>query len=178
MPPSAQPSSSDAAALARELAWLETVISRRFAAHAERGDASKLKPPSLARATGPYAEMARDLDDEDRTILILAIAPCAAPALLDSFLLQNQATGRRCTEFGGVLGRTHAGFLPTAETAMFVLAGDDVVRRSQLYPRLSSQGVLAQRGWVRFERPHPEEPPLAAVLRLRKAALRALFGLS
>lgn len=178
MPPSTQPSSSDAATLARELTWLEAVISGRFTAHGEGGDTPKLQPPSLAGATGPYADMARDLDDEDRTILILAIAPYAAPALLDSFLLQNQATGRRFTEFGGVLGRTHAGFLPTAETAMFVLAGDDVVRRSQFYPRLSSQGVVAQRGWVRFERPHPEEPPLAAVLRLRKTALRALFGLS
>ena len=39
---------------------------------------------------------------------------------------------RGFTEFGGLLGVTHGGFMPTGETAAFILAGDDLAVRFEL----------------------------------------------
>lgn len=165
-----------------ELAWLEAAMNARFAAYgAGRADGgapvSLPSPPSVARAGGPYGALLRelDLDPAERLLLVLALAPYVAPALLDSFLLQNEATGRRFTEFGGFSGQSHAGFLPTAETAMFLLAGDvraDRLRHERLF---ACDHVLTRRGILLLDQRHPEEPPLSAALRLTPAGLHELL---
>src|SRR6185369_14000333 len=45
------------------------------------------------------------------------------------FFNRNQNTERGHTEFGGVKGMAHSGFLPTGETVLFLLAGNDLSKR-------------------------------------------------
>jgi len=47
------------------------------------------------------------------------------------FFSLNTNTGRGYTEFGGVKGEHHGGFIPTIETALFLMAGSDLVKRFQ-----------------------------------------------
>jgi hypothetical protein len=49
--------------------------------------------------------------------------------MLDPFMIQNESLHRRFTEFGGLVGASHGGFLPTFETAIFLLAGNDTRAR-------------------------------------------------
>ena len=167
----ADPASSgaNADAIARELAWLGDVVDavlRRF------GDpdsvAPDLMPPSLADAGGAYAALVRELGlgANERLVLALAIAPHVAPERLDPLALQNSATGRRFTEFGGVIGQSHNGFLPTLATALFLLSGIDQVVRLSLLPVVSPDAPLFRRGVLTTEPPAQAEPPTAAVLRL------------
>ncbi|MES2442402.1 MAG: ATP-binding protein [Pseudomonadota bacterium] len=163
-----------------ELEWLEAVMAARFAAYGEAGgvDAEALPgPPVLDKAAGPYAELVKALalDADERLVLALALAPHVAPALLDPFLLQNQATGRRFTEFGGLVGQSHAGFLPTAETAMFLLAGDDRLLRIQLERLFARDHVLSRRGILLLDARNPEEPALAMALRLSSPGLHLVL---
>lgn len=164
-----------------DLAWLEAVIALRFADYGGQAgpatDRAMPPPPAIVDGDGPYAARLRDLAlrDEERLVLALALAPYLAPAMLDPFLLQNQATGRRFTEFGGVVGQSHAGFLPTGETAMFLLAGDDRARRLALEPLLGRDSVLVRRGILVIDHRHPDEPPLSAALRLSGAGLHELL---
>ncbi len=168
-------------AVAGELAWLEAVMGARFAAYGGQGEGEEAPeppgPPSLARANGPYADLVRalDLSPAERLVLALAVAPYVAPAALDPFLLTNQATGRRFTEFGGVSGQSHSGFLPTAETAMFLLAGEDRAARFALAELFAPDAPLVRRGVLVVEPRHPDEPPLSGALRISAPGLHLLL---
>jgi hypothetical protein len=48
------------------------------------------------------------------------------PQALDIFFAKNKDFDRQYTEFGGWKGRSHRGFLPTGETASFIIAGEDI----------------------------------------------------
>ncbi|WP_448661444.1 ATP-binding protein [Sphingomonas sp. CJ20] len=157
------------AALARELAWLADVLEARFATYAD-GDAGApvlRAPPELADGADRFAAVVRGagLGAAERLVFILALAPHVAPAALDAFLLQNQATGRRFTEFGGVPGQDHAGFLPTLETALFLLGGADLAARSGALALFDPDAPLLRRGLVLLDQRHSEEPAAAAMLR-------------
>jgi AAA+ superfamily predicted ATPase len=164
-----------------ELAWMEAVMAARFAAYGDgegsAEDAELPDPAPLGKAAGPYPDLIRqyDLSGAERLVLALALAPYVAPALLDPFLLQNQATGRRFTEFGGLSGQAHAGFLPTAETALFLLAGDDRTLRIALEPLFAREHPLVQQGILLIDHRHTEEPPFSAALRLSASGLHQLL---
>jgi AAA+ superfamily predicted ATPase len=165
-----------------ELGWLDAVMAARFAAYGCDGDlggeaAEPPDPPPLRRAGGAYAELVRKLElgPAERLVLALALAPYLSPALLDPFLLHNRATGRRFTEFGGLTGQSHAGFLPTAETAMFLLAGEDRRLRIEFAPLFEADHVLTRRGILVTDHRHPEEPPLSRALRLSPPGLHQLL---
>lgn len=171
---------SHARFLERELAWLEAVMTARFAAYGEGANGAEVAlpaPPSMRNAAGPYAEIVRRHapSGEERLVLALALAPYVAPAMLDPFLLQNQATGRRFTEFGGLTGSAHAGFLPTAETALFLLTGDDRGTRVLLEPLFAREHPLAHHGILVIDHRHVDEPPLSAALRISTAGLHQLL---
>jgi hypothetical protein len=168
--------------VAGELAWLEAVMSARFAAYGGQGGEGETPPeppgpPSLARASGPYAELVRELNlaPAERLVLALALAPYLAPAALDPFLLTNQATGRRFTEFGGLTGQSHAGFLPSAETALFLLAGEDRAARLAFDDLFAPDAPLVRRGVLVVDLRHPDEPPLAGALRVSAPGMHLLL---
>ena len=91
-------------------------------------------PPDLSQDRSVYAELVNyyKLSSHERLLLTLAIIPHVQPQLLDVFFSSNQAIGRGYTEFGGVKGNRHSGFMPTIETALFLLAGNDLGRRFRL----------------------------------------------
>jgi hypothetical protein len=166
-------------AIRAELDWLDAVIAARFAGYG--GDAAAAgpvpAPPPLDHGFGPYAALVRELglDAAGRLILALAMAPCFAPARLDPFLLQNAAIGRRFTEFGGVPGQSHAGFLPTGETVRFLLAQGDLGGETGFHPLFLADHVLVTRGIVAIDHRHGDEPPLSGALRLTQSGLHRLL---
>lgn len=92
-------------------------------------------PPDLSQDHSVYAEFINyyRLSSDERLLLMLAIIPHIQPHLLDVFFSANKALGRGYTEFGGVKGIRHSGFIPTIETALFLLAGNDLAHRFRLY---------------------------------------------
>jgi hypothetical protein len=166
----------NAQVIARELEWLRALIELRLRLHAgEREPCDPLDvcpPPELPEQRGaPYAEAVRalGLHAAERLVLALAFAPHVRPDLLDPFFIQNRALERRFTEFGGLLGLAHGGFLPTGETALFLLAGDDVGARLRLLPLFAHDHPLYAGHVLTLEQRHAEEPPLSAALCLSPA---------
>ena len=162
---------ANAACLEREIAWFEQVLELRLKRHAGETPADETPlttaPPLEARAS-PYADLIRELDlgSAERLILILALLPHVRPHALDAFFIQNRVLERRFTEFGGLLGAAHGGFLPTGETAMFLLGGDDLGVRLSRLPLFGHEHPLQARGILRLDHRYPEEPLLAAALHL------------
>ena len=174
---------ANARALSRELDWLSAVIAWRFAAYGgETGaqdDPVPPHPPDLRHPGGPFHALVTELllGPAERLVLALALAPTLAPQRLDPFLIQNQATGRRFSEFGGLTGRAHAGFLPTVETALFLLAGTDDTRRIALEPLFWHEHPLIRCGLLILDHSEPGEPPTTAALRPSPSCLhRVLRG--
>ncbi len=69
---------------------------------------------------------------EERVILALTMAPHLRPQSLDKFFTRNKEYERTFSEAGGIKGRFHSGYLPTLETALFLLAGKDISKKIQI----------------------------------------------
>jgi hypothetical protein len=165
--------------LESDLEWLQRFIHARCAQHFNGAAADPLPPPPPLpkRASGGYADTLASLaaSAEMRLVLLLALAPHLAPELLDPFLLENRGTARRYTEFGGWLGGGHSGFLPTVETALFLLAGRDQPRRLAVRRLFHpSQPLLAQ-GLLQLHSDHASDPPGAARLTIPADQLERLL---
>ena len=133
--------------LSRELAWLQRIIEQRFEMRQQDQHPALdtlASAPDTADDGGPYAALVQDmaLGAHQRLALILALAPHLSPETLDVFLLQNQVTGRRFSEFGGLSGQAHGGFLPTVDTALFLLAGANLAERLRWRALFAPQSAL------------------------------------
>jgi len=121
--------------IAAEAAWFERVLHARLEAHAAGDSADELlaehRPPRLLEHDAFYSDVVRraGLGHAERLILMLAFLPHARPEMLDALLLRSEALQRRFTEFGGRAGAEQTGFLPTQQTALFLLAGSDLAAR-------------------------------------------------
>jgi hypothetical protein len=160
----------NAAFIAGELAWLRRVLELRLQIHAGEkapcDPVDALPPPPLPEGGAHYADVVRrfELGPAERLLLVLGYAPCARPEVLDPLFIQNRSLERRFTEFGGVLGFSHGGVLPTAETALFLLAGEDVPGRLRLQGLFRHDHALYTHHILRLDHRHPDEPPLSATL--------------
>lgn len=152
-----------------EAAWLEAAIARRIEAHAGGDEVQVLHhPPPLPPPGVAYADALREaeLGHAERLVLLLALLPHIRPELLDPFLIRSDVLQRRFTEFGGLGGGEHAGFLPTQQTALFLLAGNDIAARLH-YLKLFAPDAPLQARHILLPPPHSaDEPPLTVPLRL------------
>ncbi len=106
---------------------LATAIRLYFRQACEYASLAEVAPPDdgwLEEAAGRT-----DITFDERIVILLALMPHTRPQSLDIFFTQNKLFDRPYTEFGGWKGLSHGGFLPTGETASFLLAGEDVERK-------------------------------------------------
>lgn len=163
---------NEARVLDAELDWLARVLAKRLLPYIGQSDPKPeeedTEPPTLAPGTSRYAEFAAhyDLGFAERLVLGLCLAPLLRPRLLDPLFIRNSALERGHSEFGGITGRQHSGFLPTVETALFLLAGDDLAVRIGCQALFDGRHPLTQLGIIKI-RPAPEgESPWAGQLTL------------
>jgi hypothetical protein len=149
--------SENAALLERELAWLSSIIDAAIRIYlgnpCEHRDVREILPPAIGNESSAYGKVVcgSDLSFDQRVILALALAPQIRPQVLDPFLLKNPNLDRGFTEFGGILRGTHSGFLPTAETAAFLLAGSNLARRFEVQSLLAPDQLLRRANILELE---------------------------
>ena len=132
-----------------EFDWLASVIDSRLRTFFANEPCEFPKPPQIATDT-VYAEIV-PVALTERIIFALALARVAAPATLDPFLIENSTLKRQFTEFGGLILNTETGFIPTVETALFLVAGTDLAERMKVYRELYSDTGLVARQLVRLD---------------------------
>ncbi|MES2208313.1 MAG: ATP-binding protein [Pseudomonadota bacterium] len=138
--------------LEAELDWLSQVLQARLKGYFTDPSVSvafpnnDLLPPSLEESVSPYANFIKShtFDATDRLLIILALTPYLRPQLLDVFWSRNEITQRGFTEFGGAQGAAHGGFLPTCETAIFLVGSDQLESRFATLHRLDPNEKLAR----------------------------------
>lgn len=161
----------NAICLEHELTWfkgvLETRIKLYFEGETSPEDLFDLLPPSeLDFPHAAYSQLIHqlNLNPAERLILILGFIPYLQPHLLDTFFIRNQTLDRGYTEFGGLTGNSHSGFLPTGETAMFLLAGDNLTARLRYHDLFRPDHILLSQGIISLDHQYPHEPDLSAAL--------------
>lgn len=170
----------NAACLEAEIDWFNRVLETRFALHFGTGtgnaDIREHAPPDLSGSDSEYAQLLRECDMgfDERIVLILALLPHIRPQLLDAFFVSNKNFERNFTEFGGLKGRVHGGFLPTCETASFVLNGNDLESRFRFVRMLENDHFFTEKGILSFEHHAPGEPQFGGVLKLSAEYLSQL----
>ena len=160
--------------LKNEIDWCRQIIDLRFEQYfCSEDDERKMLdvrqcPPPAPDANSPYGDVVTrmQLGFDERLVLTLALLPHLCPQALDSFFLNNKLLGRPYTEFGGWHGKSHSGFLPTCETALFLLAGDDLSRRLQVMRLFDNDHRLVSERLLQLEYGEPGEPRNSAALRI------------
>lgn len=112
-----------------------------------------------------------DITFEERVIVMLALMPHIKPQALDTFFLQNGALDRQFTQFGGWKGLSHGGFLPTGETAVFIIAGDDPIKRCEVVRMFQRDHWFYTSNILRLEGANEGEPFLSGQLRVSEEFL-------
>lgn len=170
---------ANAAALERELAWFDEVLQARISLHFEQPCAyagiEQIAPPQL-QPQSDYALLVQELGlgFRERLLLVLALVPHVRPQALDMLFLRNRNLDRGFTEFGGWKGKTHGGFLPTCETAAFLLAGNDLGKRFAAFGLFEAEHPLHRHGVLRVQHDAPGEPLLSGTLAISPQYLHLL----
>jgi len=129
--------------LEQDLDWLARLLQRRLSSYFATPSTSQPLPnidtaPPVLSGDSVWAEFVREhaLGARERAVVLLALAPSLHPALLDALTVSNESTQRPFAEFGG---QQHAGgaFLPTVQTACFLVAGDCLEARLALLADLA-----------------------------------------
>ena len=166
-----------------DLHWLAAVLQRRLDTYFGEPSSNPplpdtLAPPDLGASDSPYALLLRQRapSPAQRLILLLALAPHLRPQLLDVLWARNNATQRGFSEFGGVQGAASGHFIPTGETASFLLAGDNLGERLRALRLLADGEHRLMDDLLQPLRAPGGESPLAGPLRVTSFML-ALLGI-
>lgn len=167
-----KPAIENAETLRSELQWLANIIEARFKIYWQHegalADIFEIQPPDLADNSSMYAQVVKHykMSPPERMILLLSLAPHVQPHLLDVFYVKNANYDRGFTEFGGVKGQNHSGFIPTGETAAFILAADSLEKRFSLLEIFSEDHYFSKHKILKLSDTHSDEPYLSGVLTL------------
>jgi len=114
---------------------------------------------------------------EEKVVIMLSLMPHLYPQALDIFFVNNKNFDRPYTEFGGWKGLSHGGFLPTGETAAFILAGEDTEKRCSVMQLFDRGHWFYVQNILRLEGYGEGEPYLSGQLRASEELLsKVLHG--
>ncbi|MBQ8192404.1 MAG: ATP-binding protein [Bacteroidaceae bacterium] len=154
--------------------WFEAVLHVTIGVYFQQQGFENASVGQLRLPSSEWLEEATkhsDMTFEERVIVMLALMPHIKPQALDTFFLQNGALDRQFTQFGGWKGLSHGGFLPTGETAVFIIAGDDPIKRCEVVRMFQRDHWFYTSNILRLEGANEGEPFLSGQLRVSEEFL-------
>jgi AAA+ superfamily predicted ATPase len=168
---------ANAADIEQEISWFKEILKTRSLLNAKKETVYQsvydIPPPYLNGSVSAFAAFINEhqLDFEERFLLALALVPHVKPELLDMFLVKNENTQQIYTEFGGKHGKNHNGFIPTGETAMFILAGNNLQKRFSLQRCFDGFHKFSRENILSLEEIDKNEPMLSGSLSVSQEVL-------
>ena len=164
--------------LEAEMRWLDSVIEARMKNYFQGGlgdeDQEKLievediEAPDLEEDESVYAQVIKNFgfSRAERLVIVLTVVPYIYPQLLDVFFMKNKLYDKGYTEFGGAPSNYFKGFLPTGETALFVVGGGDLFKRTKILSFFDNEHSFRKYNILRLESSESIETPMSSCLRL------------
>lgn len=153
------------------LAGLRNYITTRITQHFSDGVSEQVvvQYPQLK-----YPLSDRTLSPQETVTLSCALAPHFQPDLFDAVIQQHFPRGGDFSLFGGVKGSNTRYTLPTGDTVLFLLAGNDLVQRVQYSRLLTSDHWFFKEGILWLEAVKEGEPRMSGRLILSNDFLEKL----
>ncbi len=129
--------------ISSSLIWFQLVLSNTLNRHFSQETRDNISSNEILREWSDLLE--HPVNEQELTTLLLALCPHLAPQILDPLFSINEQTSRPYTEFGGWKGTSHGGFLPTGETAAFLLCGNDIS------PKREVMKLFGKKHWFHTE---------------------------
>ncbi|MEM8527860.1 MAG: ATP-binding protein [Bacteroidota bacterium] len=102
-----------------------------------------------------------ELSKEEQIILLLAYASHIQPNFIDAIIKEQLPQAGDFPQLGGTRGKEYRGFLPTGQTALFLLAGGDVEQQLQYQYLFSEDHFFAKRHILWLEDVPKGEPRMS-----------------
>lgn len=147
-----------------EFKYLEQLISYRLDAYFEDIQTDRTLPefPETQKwSLNIPPVIQQNLDQQELTLMLIALAPHVQPDLFDKVIGNKLQQPGDFREIGGVRGKNFRGFLPTGETALFILAGNDLKKRFEIQELFKSTHFLAGQQILWLEELHDSEPAMS-----------------
>ncbi|TVQ05329.1 MAG: ATP-binding protein [Balneolaceae bacterium] len=107
------------------------------------------------------------LNSDEQLLIAIVLAPHLDPDFFPGIIQEVLPAGGDLPIFGSVKGKHHRGFIPTGETALFIIAGISMKKRLSLM-KLLSESVLVKQGLLFLEPVEVGEPRMSGKLVLSK----------
>jgi len=159
--------------------FLDMVITARL--DVEFGKKEVLEKPKATitfDANDPLGEFVKkwDIKNQDLVLLSLALLPHMAPGFLDKKIAEYIPKGGDFPEFGGIRAKNHRGIIPTGETLLYILAGNDSLVRKK-YLSIFRESRLFQMGVICLGTTASDEPNYSGALTMdEEYAEKLLLG--
>lgn len=148
------------------LDWLKRVIKNSLT---EPGSDKKFELPDVPHFKSSEFIIKENLapilsDQTVFAVFLLALAPHLQPNFFNQIMAEHLPGGGDFPEFGGVKSGNHRGMLPTGETALFVLAGNNLEKRLEIQQLFSSEHWFAKKHILWLEPVKEGEPAMSGTI--------------
>ena len=158
--------------ITRSLSFLQEVINRRLRHFFQKDGAEPFTYPELRieedNSILSQFLIRHPLNLEEYLILFLALTPHVQPNFFDTIIQGFLPNGGDFPEIGGVKGTNHRGMMPTGETALFILGGNDVAARIHMSTYFSASHFFAREGILQLEPSKNGEPSMSGKIILQQ----------
>lgn len=169
----------NAAHLQKDLDWLSAVLDQRlklFVTTADYPAIKGLEPPAFSGKASIYQQFLESFmfTTEERIILLLGMLPYIAPYLIEQALVRNGIDHKQIAQIGGIKGSAHGGMIPTAETALFILAGNDLQQRMEYALLFSPAHKFYTKNILKLGEISTFEPDTSGIITVSKDVLHMI----
>jgi len=138
--------------LEKELAWVDRLIQDRISSYFHKEElADDAREFILEDSCYSQFIEEHELSFNEQKILALALTTHLSPDILDIFLTKNKLYDSAFTEFGGLTNENYNAFVPTIQTALFLLAGENKEMYLKALELFSSSSKLYRTGILTFD---------------------------
>ncbi len=147
-----------------DLAWLENLIqyqlgraSQELVNRIENG--GEILPPQIENG-GFYSDNLKAWNPSgvERGLIVIGLALYFKPSIFDPLLKAAKDSNYTETRLGGIIGTAQAPFVPTGETAIFLLTNGSVQERMLVLHCLNQEHWLFEKGILIFDYKEPGLP--------------------
>ncbi|MBE9013392.1 ATP-binding protein [Pseudanabaenaceae cyanobacterium LEGE 13415] len=100
----------------------------------------------------------------EQLTLLMALAPHLQPDFFDQWITAQLPQAGDYPQIGGWRGKSHRGFLPTGETVLFILGGNQIVDRLRLQQVFREEHPFARERILYLDSPDKGEPLMSGKL--------------
>src|SRR5579859_2576467 len=130
----------------KELQYLDRLIRHRVAAETENSGANtEPKMPPFTQWELPLGAFAqeKELTADEARLLLIGLAHNVVPDLFQTAIENTLKNGGEFPKIGGTNGKNFRGFLPTGDTALFLLGDGDWQKRLVVQQLFSADHLFA-----------------------------------